>query len=712
MKTLSRQRYSSRGPMALGLAVLACMPLNAFAAVFTPTDELSLRASLAEAESNDQADTINLNGTEITVVNGPLTYAGTSEHQLTIQNGSLVAESQTAILQITGSALSNERVVIANLTFSGGVNSVATGSGQGGAIFSRLPLVIRASTFRDNSAERTGGAVYGTNTLQISNSFFENNSSGDSGGAVNGLSDVSIDVSLFTDNLGVRGGAVFTSSASSLVVTGSTFENNRSSSLGGAVFAVGSSPVSLSESSFIENSAVTGGGALYFQSVPQTVEISRVTMWDNSAGGENGSAIRNFASDVNLVNTFIGSNFDNDSLNCQLLDGAEFSAVDILSTDASCGSSTTTPPVVFASFFGSRALVTSDDLSVGANSDQGLPVLIPLEDGPLDDASGDVCVGLDQRGNAVVDGFCDVGSVELLPTEQDSDNDGINDEQDNCPLIANSQADNLDRDQFGDACDDDVDGDGTPDDDDAFPLLPNEDTDTDGDGVGDNSDNCPTVPNGGQENSNANPEGDACEVEAAPLCFGIEATVYVNSENTIIGGQQDGQFFSGTLRGTSGDDVIVGTSNNDRIVGLAGDDLICGLAGNDFVTGAGGVDRLFGGDGNDELRGGTGNDELFGGVGDDTLRGSAGNDALSGEAGNDKIHGNTGSDVLNGGAGNDTLFGGQQGDQLFGGNGNDRLLGHDGNDMLDGGAGNDFGRGGRGTDTCVNNETNRTCTVQ
>jgi hypothetical protein len=64
----------------------------------------------------------------------------------------------------------------------------------------------------------------------------------------------------------------------------------------------------------------------------------------------------------------------------------------------------------------------------------------------------------------------------------DADRDGLNDDLDNCPGIANPDQANADGDNFGDACDN-------------CPSVSNNDqTDSDGDGVGDACDGCPSDP--------------------------------------------------------------------------------------------------------------------------------------------------------------------------------------------------------------------------
>ena len=71
----------------------------------------------------------------------------------------------------------------------------------------------------------------------------------------------------------------------------------------------------------------------------------------------------------------------------------------------------------------------------------------------------------------------------------DSDNDGVDDENDNCITNFNPLQEDYDNDNIGNICDNDDDNDGYLDSNDEFPLNPNEWSDYDKDGLGDNQDN-------------------------------------------------------------------------------------------------------------------------------------------------------------------------------------------------------------------------------
>lgn len=142
----------------------------------------------------------------------------------------------------------------------------------------------------------------------------------------------------------------------------------------------------------------------------------------------------------------------------------------------------------------------------------------------------------------------------------------------------------------------------------------------------------------------------ASAVDATPTCKGVTATIWVNSSNVIVGGGNAGDTYTGTLEGTSDNDVIVGTSGDDSIDGGLGHDLVCGDGGDDAIDG---------GIGNDDLCGDGGNDTIDGGIGDDDICGDEGNDDIEGGIGNDNIDGGNGTDALNGEIDNDVCINGE-----------------------------------------------------
>ncbi|XP_078574812.1 uncharacterized protein LOC144861014 [Branchiostoma floridae x Branchiostoma japonicum] len=123
---------------------------------------------------------------------------------------------------------------------------------------------------------------------------------------------------------------------------------------------------------------------------------------------------------------------------------------------------------------------------------------------------------------------CEVGyagSQDGLTCGLDSDQDGYPDaslpcndttcKQDNCPRTPNSGQEDTDGDGLGDACDDDADNDGILNSLDNCPLTANVDqTDGDGDGVGDDCDNCPTDINTDQQDTDGDGRGDACDQDS------------------------------------------------------------------------------------------------------------------------------------------------------------------------------------------------------
>lgn len=159
-------------------------------------------------------------------------------------------------------------------------------------------------------------------------------------------------------------------------------------------------------------------------------------------------------------------------------------------------------------------------------------------DGVLNNA--DSCPTVANSGvDADADGIDDACDTNI-GTSSDTDGDGVLNSDDNCPTVANADQTNTDSDLYGDACDGDDDGDSVGDASDNCPLVANQSqADLDGDGIGDA---CDTDIDGDGTNN----DSDACpyvEGNDAALCDGTVDTdgdgipdVYPNVEPYITDG--------------------------------------------------------------------------------------------------------------------------------------------------------------------------------
>ncbi len=115
---------------------------------------------------------------------------------------------------------------------------------------------------------------------------------------------------------------------------------------------------------------------------------------------------------------------------------------------------------------------------------------------------------VDRDGDIAASHLKNVNTGFIHLVLQDGDRDGVGDQLDNCPDVANADQTDTDGDGVGDACDN-------------CPDTANADqADADGDGVLDCNDNCPNDANADQADANADGIGDACEQPAGQACCG------------------------------------------------------------------------------------------------------------------------------------------------------------------------------------------------
>ena len=176
--------------------------------------------------------------------------------------------------------------------------------------------------------------------------------------------------------------------------------------------------------------------------------------------------------------------------------------------------------VAFAGISGRENTVMS-----AAGSVQPTQVVITDSDGDGIEDGEDNCLKVHNTDQADVDGDgvgdrCDLcptvadDGQSACPSPGDSDGDGIQDKFDNCPHTANRDQADTDKDGVGDACEGimlDTDKDSIPDEKDNCPRSFNpKQEDADQDGVGDACDNC-ELPNPAQNDFDGDGIGDECD---------------------------------------------------------------------------------------------------------------------------------------------------------------------------------------------------------
>jgi predicted outer membrane repeat protein len=306
---------------------------------------------------------------------GDLTLRNISLNQGTFGSGG-------ALFVDTGGKLLLDNVTVAN--------SLADGTGNGGALLNRGTATISDSSFESNRANSEGGAIYsGTGSiLVISGTNFSNNQAIDPVGT------------------NANGGAVYFA-GSQLNVDGVLFRRNTAERRGGALYVAGGQ-TTVVNTTFTDNKA-TGGGGLF---AAANADIVNATFFRNHA--DNAGGIWRFSGVVSIRNTVVALS-DNVA---ETFPSLECDGPTLLSNGNNLVSDTTC--VDGANPTDQRGDGSTElDPKLGPLQDNGGPTfsILPQLGSPLiDTGSNTNCPATDQRGVLRPFGSaCEIGATEYAP---------------------------------------------------------------------------------------------------------------------------------------------------------------------------------------------------------------------------------------------------------------------------------------------------------
>ena len=404
--------------------------------------------------------------------------------------------NDTITLQVDVTLAAALPQITSNITIEGGGHFISgnndTAVGSVLTVGSGADLTLNETTVKEGNKDGNGGGIYNQGTVTLTNSTVSGNMAFSSsiwpfGGGIYNEGTLNITNSTVSDNTVFitanyysAGGGIYNKGTAWLInstVSGNTASVSDSNAYGGGIYnLIGS--VTLINSTVSSNTASTsspsfssfGGG---MRNLGGTITLHSSIISGNIAA--EGKEVYNDSATVNVDSFNVFGHSDETSAEA-FVDFTPGATTDVTATSDS-GTAT--------------ALEVILNPTLADNGGPTLTHALRMNSPAIDlDAACNTNLSTDQRGyDRPIGVSCDAGAFEYDPTNTDSDDDGLFDAQDNCPLVANPNQEDMDEDGLGNACDADIDG----------------------DGLDNDQDNCPLVANPGQEDSDHNGIGNACE---------------------------------------------------------------------------------------------------------------------------------------------------------------------------------------------------------